>query len=205
MQFVRHSFIVVSLMKRIRLFHSCLVLLIISVAFSSCTHRAVPLAESGNGVSSAERNTAVAAQEGTPATSPETVDAAFAEAVPADVAARLSNKVALAPVASPAAPGGAERVADVPIYFSDPIVRRSPPLQATRAAQPPRALANARTLAAFKVGAGDKVRARQGEATALLDVALDDSLPDAVVRVSAAHESTATLGSMFGPITLERA
>ena len=41
-----------------------------------------------------------------------------------------------------------------------PILRRSPPLQATRATQPPRARANGRTLEAFKVAAGDKVRAR---------------------------------------------
>jgi NADH-quinone oxidoreductase subunit G len=121
------------------------------------------------------------------------------------VAARLSNKVALAPSLTPESASGAERIADVPIYFSDPIVRRSPPLQATRAAQPPRALANAGTLEAFGVAAGDKVRARQGGASALLDAALDDTLPDGVVRIAAAHASVATLGSMFGPITLERA
>jgi NADH-quinone oxidoreductase subunit G len=135
----------------------------------------------------------------------ETPEAVRAEAVPADVAAKLSNKVDVVPSPLAATAGGAERIADVPIYFSDPIVRRSPPLQATRAARPPRALANARTLEAFKVAAGDKVRVRQGDATALLDVELDDTLPDAVVRVSAAHESTATLGAMFGPVTLERA
>ena len=84
-------------------------------------------------------------------------------------------------------------------------MRRSPPLQATRAAQPPRALANGRTLDAFAVAAGDKVVARQGEASALLEVALDDTLPDGVVRIAAAHASVATLGPMFGPITLERA
>jgi NADH-quinone oxidoreductase subunit G len=117
----------------------------------------------------------------------------------------LSNQATLAPAASSAPAAGAERLADVPIYFSDPIVRRSPPLQATRAARPPRALANTRTLEAFNVIAGGKVRARQGQATALLEVELDDSLPDAVVRIAAAHESTATLGSMFGAITLERA
>jgi NADH-quinone oxidoreductase subunit G len=105
---------------------------------------------------------------------------------------------------SPASAGGAERIADVPIFFSDPIVRRSPPLQATRAARPPRALANARTLAGFNVAPGDKVRARQGEASALLEAALDDTLPDDVVRIAAAHESTAGLGAMFGPVTLER-
>jgi NADH-quinone oxidoreductase subunit G len=135
----------------------------------------------------------------------ETPEAVRAEALPADVASKLSNKVTVTLITSPATTGGAERLADVPIYFSDAIVRRSPPLQATRAAQAPRACANSRTLEAFKVAAGDKVRARQGDATALLEVALDDALPDAVVRIAAAHESTATLGSMFGPITLERA
>jgi NADH-quinone oxidoreductase subunit G len=135
----------------------------------------------------------------------ETPEAVRAEALPADVATRLSNAVSATPAAASAVSGGAERVADVPIYFSDPIVRRSPPLQATRAAQPPRALANARTLEAFRVAAGDKVRARQGDASALLEAALDDTLPDAVVRIPAAHASTATLGAMFGPITLERA
>jgi NADH-quinone oxidoreductase subunit G len=142
---------------------------------------------------------------GVPGFDYETPEQVRAEALPADVAAKLSNKVALAPEVTPASAGGAERIAEVPIYFSDPIVRRSPPLQATRASQPPRALANARTLEAFEVAAGDKVRARQGEASALLDAALDDTLPDGVVRIAAAHASVATLGPMFGPITLERA
>jgi NADH-quinone oxidoreductase subunit G len=131
-----------------------------------------------------------------------------AEALPADAAARLSNAVTLEPALAPATAGAAERLADVPIYFSDPIVRRSPPLQATRAAQPPRpprAHANARTLEAFGVAPGDKARARQGDAAALVDTALDPALPDGVVRLAAAHASTATLGAMFGPITLERA
>ena len=42
-------------------------------------------------------------------------------------------------------------------------------------------------------------------ASALLVAALDDTLPDAVVRIAAAHASVATLGPMFGPVTLERA
>jgi NADH-quinone oxidoreductase subunit G len=134
--------------------------------------------------------------------SPEDVRA---EAVPDDVAGRLSNEVSLLPQLAQAAADGAERIADVPIYFSDALVRRSPPLQATRAAQPPRARANARTLEAFGVAPGDKARVRQGDAAALVEVARDDTLPDGVVRVAAAHESTATLGPMFGPITLERA
>jgi NADH-quinone oxidoreductase subunit G len=135
----------------------------------------------------------------------ETPEDARAEALPGDVTGKLSNDVSLRPQPAQAAADGAERIADVPIYFSDALVRRSPPLQATRAAQPPRARANADTLAAFGVGPGDKVRVRQGDVGALLDVARDDALPDGVVRVAAAHESTAPLGPMFGPIALERA
>jgi NADH-quinone oxidoreductase subunit G len=138
----------------------------------------------------------------------ETSDQVRSEAVPADVNAMLSNETSIAP-AKPSSvqrnAGAAERIADVPIYFSDAIVRRSTPLQETDAARPPKARANAQTLQSFGVAAGDKVRVRQGDASALLEVALDESIAEGAVLVSAGHESTATLGSMFGPITLERA
>jgi NADH-quinone oxidoreductase subunit G len=138
----------------------------------------------------------------------ETPENVRKEAIPADIEARLSNAVSVAPSASATgadAADAAERLADVPIYFSDALVRRSPPLQATRDAQPPKARVNARTLDTFQLAAGDKVRVRQGQASALLELALDEALADGVVRVAAAHEATATLGPMFGPITLERA
>jgi NADH-quinone oxidoreductase subunit G len=93
----------------------------------------------------------------------------------------------------------------VPVYFSDPIVRRAPSLQKTADARPPRASANARTLASFGVKPGDKARIRQDEDGALLECAVDDRLPDGVVRVPAAHAATSTLGPMFGPLTMERA
>jgi NADH-quinone oxidoreductase subunit G len=139
----------------------------------------------------------------------ETSDQVLGEALPADLVARLSNETSVAPV-KPERPqphaGAVERIADVPIYFSDAIVRRSPPLQATRDAKPPKVRANARTLQSLGIASGDKTRVQQGDdASALLEVALDESIADAVVQVSAAHESTATLGAMFGPITLERA
>jgi len=132
-------------------------------------------------------------------------EAVRADALPADVAARLSNAVSLAPALTAVAAEGAERIADVPVYFSDSIVRRAPSLQKTADARPPRASANARTLAAFGVTPGAKVRVRQGEAAALLECALDERLPDGVVRVPAAHASTSTLGPMFGPLTVEPA
>jgi NADH-quinone oxidoreductase subunit G len=135
----------------------------------------------------------------------ESAEAVRADALPADVAGRLSNVVPVAPALTAAPAEGAERIADVPVYFSDAIVRRAQSLQRTADARPPRASANARTLAAFGLKPGDKARVRQGEAAALLECALDDRLPDGVVRVPAAHASTSTLGAMFGLLTMERA
>ena len=137
----------------------------------------------------------------------ETAEQVRTEAMPADVAAMLSNDTSTVPAKPQSAQGSAsaaERISDVPIYFSDAIVRRSAPLQETHDARPPKARANARTLQSFGVAAGDKARVKQGEASALLEVALDDGIADGAVLVSAGHESTATLGPMFGPITLER-
>jgi len=135
----------------------------------------------------------------------ETSDQVRIEAVPADLESKFLNETDILPIKPQSALNVAERIADIPIHFSDSIVRRSPPLQATRDATPPKARANARTLEAFDVTDGDKARVRQGDATALLEVALDEKVADGVVHVSAAHESTAALGPMFGPITLERA
>jgi len=135
----------------------------------------------------------------------ETSDEVRSQAVPANLAARLSNETSIVPGRVQSGASAVERIADVPVYFSDAIVRRSPPLQATRDARPPKARANAGTLQSLGIASGDKTRVRQGDASALLEVLLDDSIADGVVHVSAAHESTASLGAMFGPITLERA
>jgi NADH-quinone oxidoreductase subunit G len=100
---------------------------------------------------------------------------------------------------------GVERLADVLIYAVDSIVRRSEPLQKTRDARPPKASANSRTLAKLGLRPGDKARARQGEASALLECALDEGLANDVVRIPAGHASTSTLGAMFGTLSLEKA
>jgi NADH-quinone oxidoreductase subunit G len=130
-----------------------------------------------------------------------------ARALPADCAVRLSN--ALSDDPSPVPPRTAERlqrVADVPVYACDPIVRRAPSLQQTRDARQPAARMNARTLAALGLEHGAAVRIRQGEGTeALLAAELDERLADGVVRVAAAHASTGRLGPSFGSISVERA
>ena len=111
------------------------------------------------------------------------------------------------PAVPPESPGGldAERIADVPIYWTDALVRRAASLQKTADARAPRATANAATLKRFGLAPGDRARVRQGAAVALLECGLDPRLPDGVVRVPAGHPSTGALGPMFGSIRLERA
>ncbi len=128
-----------------------------------------------------------------------------------DVAARLSNRIDLVSQAAAAAPTGGiepgerlERIADVPIYFADPLVRRAASLQRTADARTPRAWMNAKLMQRLDLSAGAPVRVRQGNGDAALTAALDDRLPDDCVRVAAAHPATAGLGAMFGVLSLEK-
>jgi NADH-quinone oxidoreductase subunit G len=98
-----------------------------------------------------------------------------------------------------------QRVADVPIYFADPLVRRAPPLQKAADAAAPTARMNAATLNKLGFAAGDRLRVRQGEGEALLVAQLDAGLADGSVRIAAAHQTTARLGALFGQLTVERA
>jgi NADH-quinone oxidoreductase subunit G len=116
----------------------------------------------------------------------------------------LSNEISSTEKLSAEKREGIQRIADVPIYFTDPLVRRSAPLQATKDAEPPRAWMNARLMARLGLADGDSVLIRQGEGQAALKAARDDRLPDECVRVAAAHRSTAGLGAMFGTVTLEK-
>jgi NADH-quinone oxidoreductase subunit G len=137
----------------------------------------------------------------------ETIEAARA-AVPIaapDIAARLGNVTRVA-LATPAADApGIERIADVPIYFADPLVRRAPSLQQSADAVAPRARMNAQMLQQLGVAEGAKVRVRQGRGEAVLVTAADTAVPAGVVRIAAAHASTCALEGLSGPITLGRA
>ncbi|MGS0895473.1 NADH-quinone oxidoreductase subunit NuoG [Burkholderia stagnalis] len=126
----------------------------------------------------------------------------------AGVANRLSNRTSIAParVVAPAANGGFERLADVPIYHADALVRRAGALHLTAAAK----VANAAGLPAAlfdKLGLkdGDAVRVRQGERSVQLPAVRDENLAATVVRVSAATPAGAALGGLFGELVVEKA
>lgn len=125
-----------------------------------------------------------------------------------DLAARLNNYAGIVPVAVPAGmadtDGILERVTDVPIYFSDAIVRRAPALQATSDARMPQAGMSGMLAKRLDLEDGTMVNLTQGSGCVRLAVRIDDGLPPTVVRVASAHASTAVLGAMFGPIRVEK-
>jgi len=122
-----------------------------------------------------------------------------------DVAVRLNNAVNGVEVKAVAAASGLQRVADVPIYATDAVVRRSAPLQATADAAIPQAWLHSDELKKLGVQSGAVVKVSQGKGSVQLFAAADDKLPKGVVRVAAGHAATAVLGAMFGTITVERA
>jgi NADH-quinone oxidoreductase subunit G len=120
------------------------------------------------------------------------------------IAARLDNRAGAALAATPASTA-LERIADVPIYQADALVRRAPSLQATADARAPRVGLPSALWRQLGLKAGDKVRISQGAATATLPACEDATLAANAVRIAAGHADTATLGALFGAIAVERA
>ena len=136
----------------------------------------------------------------------ETVEEVRAQAL-GDVAAlpaRLNNQTTAAVQAS-AATGGLERLADVPIYSADALVRRSPALQATADAKAPVASLPSALWAELGLSDGAQVKVSQDAGSVVLPAVLDASLPANVVRVPTGHPATAALGAAFGAIRVDKA
>ena len=122
---------------------------------------------------------------------------------PDAVAARLDNRLNGMSLKAPAVKPGLQRVADVPIYCSDAIVRRAGSLQHTQDAAAPRAWMNAAQLAKLGLKDGQAVKVRQGEGEAAVKAALDARLPRDCVRLAGAHPATRDLGPMSGELSVE--
>ena len=125
-----------------------------------------------------------------------------------DFTIRLNNRLGLAPQAVSATPVSTadmvlERVADVPIYFSDAIVRRANALQETSDARAPRVHVSAVLARQLRLAESGRLKVTQGSGSATLEAVVDAGLPHNVIRVAVGHASTAALGAMFGPISVE--
>ncbi|WP_036168640.1 NADH-quinone oxidoreductase subunit NuoG [Massilia sp. 9096] len=123
-----------------------------------------------------------------------------------DHSAKLNNVANLTVSAASYGNGSqVERLADVPIYFTDALARRSEPLQRTADAQAPLATLPATLAEQLGVKEGDLVTVSQGQGAVNLVAAIDTRLPANVVRVAAGHELTSVLGDMFGSINVSKA
>jgi NADH-quinone oxidoreductase subunit G len=128
---------------------------------------------------------------------------AVGETPTGSIQAFLSNEISGLSV-PPAQPiDGLERVADVPIYQTDAVVRRSPGLQMTLDAALPVARMHSRLIEQLGLEENGRVSLRQTAGALTLKVQRDDLLPVNCVRVPCGHPLTASLGPMFGPITAE--
>ncbi|MDR2875806.1 MAG: molybdopterin-dependent oxidoreductase, partial [Methylobacillus sp.] len=100
--------------------------------------------------------------------------------------------------------GVLQRIGEVPLYQSDAIVRRAPSLQKTQKTGYAHAGMNAATLRQLGLREGDQARVTQAGASVTLPVRLDECVHDRCVRVPVCAE-TATLGDLYGEITVEQA
>lgn len=142
---------------------------------------------------------------GLPGFDQESADEVRAEALGdlSSVQTRLDNG-SQAAVTLPAPVTGLQRVADVPIYCTDAIVRRAPPLQHTADAAPPEVGLPSSLWAGLGLKAGDKVVVDQGQGAVVLPAREDATLAEGTVHVAAGHPATAGLGAMFSAITVEK-
>ncbi|MCB1960601.1 MAG: NADH-quinone oxidoreductase subunit G, partial [Rhodocyclaceae bacterium] len=120
-------------------------------------------------------------------------------------AERLDNTIKGLQFAPQTPVQGLERVADVPLYAGDAIVRRAGALQRTADAKAPTARLSPATLDGLGLKCGDPVRLSAGGAQIALRAEEDASLAAGCVRIAAAHESTAALGASSAVVTVERA
>ena len=154
---------------------------------------------------------------GLPGFNHETVEDVRKEALGDDaaaLAARLDNRSSAAitvPVATRRAAGASttsaasimdgERIADVPIYAADLIVRRAFSLQHTADAAAPVVGVPTPLWGALRLG--DKALVSSGAATAVVAAREDKWLAEGAVRIAAGHPALTAFGPMFGPVRVE--
>jgi NADH-quinone oxidoreductase subunit G len=120
--------------------------------------------------------------------------------------AKLNNTIGDVPAAAPSVvrADALQRVADVPVYFADPLVRRAPSLQKTADATPPMARMPSATLEALGVPPDGKVRVTGTGGAVELQVEADENLAPGCIRIASAHASTVALGPLSGELSVER-
>ena len=99
---------------------------------------------------------------------------------------------------------GIERIALVPMYAADVLLRRSKPLQATRDAEFAGVALSPATLERIGLTEGEQALVRQDGRSVALDVIADDRLPDGCACLPAGIAPTAALDAGVSVVVLDR-
>jgi NADH-quinone oxidoreductase subunit G len=138
----------------------------------------------------------------------DNVDAIRNEIAPdlqAFVNAKLNNEIRGAAIALEAPATGIERIAEVPIYSADALVRRAASLQKSADAKSAKiAFLASDVFANLGLSDGADVRIIQGSGAAILKAKIDATLPAGCVRVAAGISETSALDAMFGAVMVEK-
>jgi NADH-quinone oxidoreductase subunit G len=98
---------------------------------------------------------------------------------------------------------GLLRVADVPIYATDPLVRRSRSLQSSPLAQPAEVRLHPEAAQALGVVGRDQVQVRQNGVAVDLPLVLDESIPQGCAWIPAGLSGSVALGPAVGPVAIQ--
>ena len=101
--------------------------------------------------------------------------------------------------------GGIERIAPVPIYAADALVRRSKPLQGTRDAEFAGVALSTATIERIGLADGESAEVRQGGGSVVSTVVADGRIPDGCACLPVGLVATAALDVGDGSVVLEKA
>jgi NADH-quinone oxidoreductase subunit G len=98
---------------------------------------------------------------------------------------------------------GLLRVADVPIYAVDPLVRRARSLQASPLARPAEVRLHPAMAQDLGVAGREQVQVRQNGAVVELPLVLDNSVPKGCAWIPAGLPASVALGPAVGPVAIQ--
>jgi NADH-quinone oxidoreductase subunit G len=126
------------------------------------------------------------------------------QALGGDITGRLSNATAATPQAGVKGEG-VERFGNLPIYATDALVRNATSLQLTTDGREAATVGLPASLwQQLGLSEGDQVRVVQEGGAAQLPARLEAGLPDGVARVPAGLPQTASLGAVFGGLSISK-
>ena len=113
------------------------------------------------------------------------------------------NTVDFGQTLTPFRANGLLRIADVPIYATDPLVRRARSLQASPLARPAEVRLHPDVARDLGVVGREQVQVRQNGAAVDLPLVLDDSVPRGCAWIPAGLAASVALGPAVGPVAIQ--